>query len=203
MAAHHQLVFPLTSTVISVRQARHRVVAAVRAWDVRLGDEALDGVELVAGELIANAVRHAAPGPITVSVRQDDSAVVVEVQDTTSVLPHTSPVHLEAESGRGLQLVSVLADRHGADLTADGKRCWAAFDLPRSTHGRATSRESDPGPASVPGRAGASTHRTASRTRSSVGGSTSHIRVAGRCPAGVRADGLLPQSCRRATALTE
>lgn len=130
MAAHHQLAFPVARTAAAARQARHRVVAAVRSWDIRLGEEELDGIELVAGELVANAVLHATSGPVTVGVHRKGAALVVEVHDIAEALPEAGPVDVNAESGRGLHLVSALADRHGADLTATGKRCWAEFDLP-------------------------------------------------------------------------
>ncbi|MFD7629330.1 GTP cyclohydrolase II [Streptomyces sp. NPDC059851] len=134
MAAHHQLAFPVTGSPAAARQARHRVVSTVRGWDIQLGEAELDGIELVAGELIANAVQHGAPGPISVDVRQDGRALVVAVHDTSSTLPQPGQAGADAESGRGLHLVSVLADRHGADRTATGKRCWAAFVLPLSSN---------------------------------------------------------------------
>ncbi|MEV0963705.1 ATP-binding protein [Streptomyces sp. NPDC049910] len=130
MAVHHPLVFPVPCTESAVRPARHRVVATVRAWDIRLPEDVLDAIELVTGELIANAVQHAALGPISVGLRQDGDALVVEVEDAAKTMPRTNPLDPDAESGRGLQLVSALADRHGADLTETGKRCWAQFRLP-------------------------------------------------------------------------
>jgi anti-sigma regulatory factor (Ser/Thr protein kinase) len=137
MAAHHQLTFPVARTAAAVQQARHRVVAAVCSWDIRFGEEELDGIELVAGELVANAVLHATSGPVTVGVHRKDAALVVEVHDTAKTLTETDPVDVNAESGRGLHLVSALADRHGVDLTANGKRCWAEFVL-RSEPGNQT-----------------------------------------------------------------
>lgn len=130
MAVHHQLTFPVAQTAAAVQQARHRVVAAVRSWGIGFGEEELAGVELVAGELVANAVLHATSGPVTVGVHRKGAELVVEVHDTADTLPKRRPVDVNAESGRGLHLVSALADRHGTDLTATGKRCWAEFTLP-------------------------------------------------------------------------
>ncbi|MER6498379.1 GTP cyclohydrolase II [Streptomyces sp. NPDC001455] len=134
MAAHHQLSFPVVGTTHAVRETRHRLVAAVSAWDIRLGEERLGGIELVAGELIANAVLHAGAGPITVDVRLDGTELVVAVHDTDPVLPRTTTAGPEAESGRGLLLVAEYADRCGTGPTTSGKRCWAAFDLSPSSN---------------------------------------------------------------------
>ncbi|GHB10041.1 ATP-binding protein [Streptomyces chryseus] len=142
MAAHHQLAFPVAQTAAAAQEARHRVVAAVRAWDIQLGEDELDGIELVAAELVANAVLHATSGPITVGVHRKGAALVVEVHDTAKAQPEAGPVDVNAESGRGLQLVSALADRHGTDLTRTGKRCWAEFDVPSGAVEQRADRDS-------------------------------------------------------------
>jgi anti-sigma regulatory factor (Ser/Thr protein kinase) len=145
MAAHYQLAFPVAHTAAAAQQARHRVVAAVRSWDIRLGEDELDGIELVAGELVANAVLHATSGPVTVEVHRKGAALVVEVHDTAKALPETGPVDVNAESGRGLHLVSALADRHGTDLTPTGKRCWAEFDVSSGAMDQTADRDSGRG----------------------------------------------------------
>ncbi|MEU3073310.1 ATP-binding protein [Streptomyces laurentii] len=132
MPAHHQHSFPVTSTASAVREARHHVVATIGSWNIRRCEEWLDGIELVAGELIANAVLHAGAGPITVDIRQDEVQVFIAVHDPASALPQETDAGPHAESGRGLQLVDAFADRCGAEPTEHGKRCWAAFDLPSS-----------------------------------------------------------------------
>ncbi|MET7712312.1 ATP-binding protein [Streptomyces sp. NPDC005407] len=142
MAAHHQLAFPVAQTAAAAQQARHRVVAAVRAWDIQLGEDELDGIELVAAELVTNAVLHATSGPVTVGVHRNGAALVVEVHDTAKALPETGPADVNAESGRGLHLVSALADRHGTDLTPTGKRCWAEFHVPSGAVDQTADRDS-------------------------------------------------------------
>lgn len=184
MAAHHQLAFPVAHTAAAAQQARHRVVATVRAWDIRLGEEELDGIELVAGELITNAVLHATSGPVRVGVRRKGDALVVEVHDAAEALPETGPGNVNAESGRGLRLVSALADRHGTDLTATGKRCWAEFNLPRRAVDQTAERDSGRRLHLVSGLVGeleSTGPRSARRSRSpSVRQSTSHTRIANK-----------------------
>ncbi|MFB7782205.1 ATP-binding protein [Streptomyces vinaceus] len=185
MAAHHQLAFTVTRTAAAAQQARHRVTAGIRSWDIRLDEEALDGIELAAGELITNAVRHTASGPVTVSVAKEGLALVVEVHDEAKVLPQPKPLSESAESGRGLHLVSVIADRHGVDLTATGKRCWAEFDLPSGAGDRRADQGSsqDPRPA---GHASEMADRAATKVHAPAAGSASHIRTRVRRRAAAR-----------------
>ncbi|WP_051700166.1 ATP-binding protein [Streptomyces sp. NRRL F-4474] len=180
MAAHHQLAFTVAHSAAGAQQARHRVVAGIRCWGIRLDEEALDRIELAAGELIANAVRHTASGPVTVSVCQEGPVLVVEVHDGAKVLPKPEALSWSAESGRGLYLVSVLADRHGADLTATGKRCWAEFDLPSSPSGQRADQGSGRDQRLPAGRAGEVADRAATKVRTSAAGSSSHTRTRAR-----------------------
>ncbi|GAA2484156.1 hypothetical protein GCM10010406_20530 [Streptomyces thermolineatus] len=199
MAAHHQLAFTVASTTAAVRQARHRVVAGIRSWGIRLDAEALDGIELVASELITNAVLHAPAGPITVSARYEGPTLVVEVYDATVVIPLTEPITSDAERGRGLYLVAMLADRHGATLTTTGKRCWAEFDVPGDSGGRQTSRDSGGGQHLLSGLTDHRTRRSRSRAPRSVahadegeasGSRLTAGRAAGRPPVGQRVDSI-------------
>ncbi|MFJ1647533.1 ATP-binding protein [Streptomyces sp. NPDC088258] len=105
---------------MAAQQARHRIVAAVRAWDIRLGEARLGAVELVAGELIANAAQHTGAGPITVDVGRNGPELMVDVHDTGTDLPRATAADPDSERGRGLLLISEFADRHGAELSASG-----------------------------------------------------------------------------------
>lgn len=147
----HQLTLPVAGTTVAAQRARHRVVAAVRAWDIRLGEARLGAVELVVGELIANAVQHAGAGPITVNVRQNGPELMVDIHDADTDLPRATAAHRDCESGRGLLLISEFADRHGVELSASGKRCWAAFDLPLSPNSKESAMTPAPStPAATP-----------------------------------------------------
>ncbi len=180
MAAHHQLAFTVAHSAAGAQQARHRVVASIRSWGIRLDKEALNGIELAAGKLIANAVRHTGLGPVTVSVYREGPVLVVEVHDAAKVLPQPEALSWSAESGRGLYLVSVLADRHGADLTARGKRCWAEFDLPSCTSDQRADQGSGRDQRLPSGRAGEVADRAATKVRASAAGSSSHTRTRAR-----------------------
>ncbi|MFD3718637.1 ATP-binding protein [Streptomyces sp. NPDC058674] len=180
MAAHHQLAFTVAHSAAAAQEARHRVVAGIRSWGIRLDEKALDGIELAAGELITNALRHTGSGPVTVSVYQEGPVLVVEVHDVAKVLPRPEPLSECAESGRGLHLVSVIADRHGADLTATGKRCWAEFNLPRSAGDRRADQGSRRDRRLPSGHAREMADRAATKVRAPVAGSPSHTRTRAR-----------------------
>ena len=110
----------------SVRAARLFACAAV-------GDAPADVLEVVAaivGELAANAVRHAATG-FVVRVESDERRIRVEVADVGAGLPVAKSPGPADPSGRGLQLVSALADDWGVgDATGEpGKAVWATLWL--------------------------------------------------------------------------
>ncbi|WP_445401103.1 ATP-binding protein [Streptomyces sp. LE64] len=126
----HQIRFPVPGTHAAATFARRDLVAAIRAWDTLLSPELLDTAELVASELITNAVRHAGDdGPISASARLGTDGLRIEVVDTNTEIPESGLPGTMAEAGHGLLLVAALADRHGFDPLPSGKRCWAEFEV--------------------------------------------------------------------------
>ncbi|MFJ2019614.1 ATP-binding protein [Streptomyces nodosus] len=127
--AAHQLTLSVPGTPAAANAARHKVMTAIRGWDVAFDAKALDTAELVVSELITNAVQHAANGPATVSVALDGSVLSVEVCDANRALPRPGLPGAGEESGRGLFLVAAMADRYGAEPTPTGKRSWAEITV--------------------------------------------------------------------------
>jgi anti-sigma regulatory factor (Ser/Thr protein kinase) len=88
--------------------------------------------QLLASELVTNAVVHART-PISFTLRQVDGALQVVVRDGDPRLvrqPPAGPYRLPAgEPGRGLLLLSTLADDWGCAPTSDGKVTWANIAL--------------------------------------------------------------------------
>jgi anti-sigma regulatory factor (Ser/Thr protein kinase) len=73
---------------------------------------------LLVGELFANSLRHSrsgAPGEtVTVAVKTGNDVIRVEVTDLSGPgAPEPRPAGVDAEDGRGLQLVARLAARWG------------------------------------------------------------------------------------------
>lgn len=84
-------------------QARSLLVAT-------LGPLAPDDLLLIASELVTNAYRHGL-APLLLCARQQDSHIEVEVEQTTSdARPEVLEVSATSIGGRGLALVSQLAE---------------------------------------------------------------------------------------------
>jgi hypothetical protein len=110
-------------TAASVRGAREfvrDVVAAEPRVDVDLA-------VLLAGELAANAVVHAA-SDYTVSVRRSSETVRVEVQNDEPEV-FAGLVAAGVESGRGLQMLESAASRWGTFSDPEHKVVWFELDV--------------------------------------------------------------------------
>ncbi|MFF3656507.1 SpoIIE family protein phosphatase [Streptomyces olivochromogenes] len=113
----------------ALAEARHMVRAAVRAWG---GGERADEVELVADELITNALIHT-EGAAIVTLRVlsgPDRRLRAEVEDASSALPRRREAGESGVSGRGLLLVDRLADVWGVEARGGGKCVWCEFLVP-------------------------------------------------------------------------
>lgn len=109
--------------------ARHMIGAAVRAWGAR---DRADEIELIADELIVNALMHT-DGPAIVTLRVlsgPERRLRVEVEDRSSALPRRREAGDSGVSGRGLMLVDRLADVWGVESRGSGKCVWCEFTMP-------------------------------------------------------------------------
>ncbi|XCM81225.1 SpoIIE family protein phosphatase [Kitasatospora sp. HUAS MG31] len=112
--------FPSEPT--SVAKARE----AACGWLLARGlDELVDTTELLVSELVTNALRHGR-GEIRLRLLRDRS-MVCEVWDDGYAQPRQRRAQETDEGGRGLQLVSLLAERWGSRRTPNGKIVW--FEL--------------------------------------------------------------------------
>ncbi|ARH94160.1 MULTISPECIES: SpoIIE family protein phosphatase [Streptomyces] len=109
--------------------ARHMIRAAVRAWGAA---ERSEEIELVADELITNALLHT-DGEAVVNIRMPHSVerrLRLEVEDHSSSLPRRREPGEAGVSGRGLLLVDRLADVWGVEPRGGGKCVWCEFNCP-------------------------------------------------------------------------
>ncbi|KPI17528.1 putative PAS/PAC sensor protein [Actinobacteria bacterium OK074] len=118
----------------ALAEARRMIRTAVRSWGAR---ERCDEIELVADELITNALMHT-DGPAIVTVRVlngptgPDRRLRAEVEDPSSALPRRREAGESGVSGRGLLLVDRLADVWGVEARGGGKCVWCEFVVPLS-----------------------------------------------------------------------
>ena len=83
-----------------------------------------DDAALVASELATNAVKHARSHFVVVVAPEGDG-VRISVRDSVPVVPEAREATPLDTTGRGIHLVSRLADLWGADLLSGGKVVWA------------------------------------------------------------------------------
>ncbi|WP_406201212.1 SpoIIE family protein phosphatase [Kitasatospora sp. NBC_01560] len=87
-----------------------------------------DTTELLVSELVTNAVRVARDRVQLQLIRVDK--LLVEVSDDNHNLPSLEPAEQLGETGRGLTLVTKLAERWGTARKAVGKVVWFELPLP-------------------------------------------------------------------------
>jgi anti-sigma regulatory factor (Ser/Thr protein kinase)/ABC-type transporter Mla MlaB component len=117
----------LPATPAAAASARQVVAEACRAWGLaQLAGDA----ELVATELVANAVRHAAGSDLHLLVILRQRFVHVSVRDGSPQPPRrVLPDPETGEGGRGLILVDAVARGWGSTPIPDGKVVWATLSV--------------------------------------------------------------------------
>ncbi|MET0234193.1 MAG: ATP-binding protein [Kibdelosporangium sp.] len=100
--------------------------AASAALAPRLDDEELKDVLLVLTELVTNSYSHT-DAPLRAQVAVTDAGVLVEVSDGNTADLRLQPQSAVRRDGRGLALVSAIAEDWGVESTRDGqgKTVWA------------------------------------------------------------------------------
>ncbi|MEV6649284.1 SpoIIE family protein phosphatase [Streptomyces sp. NPDC051219] len=108
-----------------VASARELVVGQLSSWGL---DELAFTTELVASELVTNAIRYAG-GPVELRLIRAGT-LVCEVSDPSSTQPRMRRARTTEEGGRGLFLIAQLTQRWGSRYTRRGKTIWAEQPLP-------------------------------------------------------------------------
>ncbi|MEU1778515.1 SpoIIE family protein phosphatase [Streptomyces abikoensis] len=122
--AAHVAEWELTPELHEAPRARRLVRAQLAAWGL---DEATATAEILAGEVVGNAVRHARTGRVGLRLVRTD-VLLCEVTDDDHTLPALMGTGEEDEYGRGLRVVSALAREWGASHSGRGKTVW--FEMP-------------------------------------------------------------------------
>jgi len=124
-----------------ISELRGELRDALRRWGVA---DLVDTAELLASELVTNAIRHTdrdamftarlyrEPGESRVA-EAGRARLRVEVEDESDLWPTRRTPGEQASSGRGLMLVEALADGWGVEPRGSGKRMW--FELSAEPQG--------------------------------------------------------------------
>ncbi|MFH9980813.1 ATP-binding protein [Streptomyces sp. NPDC017179] len=149
-ATVHTFVQLLPSTRRGARLARLLAAEQLRAWLVP--PAVTERAEQIVAERAANAYLHGRvqSRDFQLTITLDTMACLLRVAVTDArgkqlpSLPADCPgrrIPLDAESGRGLLLVSTLADRWGVEpYPPGGKTVWAEFGCKESASGMVTER---------------------------------------------------------------
>ncbi|MFJ3820377.1 ATP-binding protein [Streptomyces nodosus] len=121
---------PFLAEPEEVAGLRHVLRMHLGLWGLH---SVVDAAQLCVSELVTNVMRHVGRGtPTTLAVSMNGTYVRIEVHDPEAhALPMLVRAGVEAEDGRGMQLVDALADRWGVELLAGKKVTWCelATDL--------------------------------------------------------------------------
>jgi anti-sigma regulatory factor (Ser/Thr protein kinase) len=125
----------LEARASSAPQARRHVRSTLARWGLsQCGlSQVADDAELIAGELIANAIAASAglpfPAWVGLAISACPARLSVLVWDASGDRPVRRPHDDDAVTGRGLGIVAALSTRWGWTSDVRGKVVWASIDL--------------------------------------------------------------------------
>jgi anti-sigma regulatory factor (Ser/Thr protein kinase) len=102
-------------------EARSQVRAAICAWDVPVEESV---AVLLTSELVTNAITHEPGQNIMIVITCTSGQLRVDVHDTSRSLPEPVDAPADAETGRGLMLVTSLSTEWGFYRTPAGKAVY-------------------------------------------------------------------------------
>ncbi|HEY3877935.1 MAG TPA: ATP-binding protein [Trebonia sp.] len=133
--SQHQCRIPLIADLAAAAAARSVVEDAIRAWRVPVD---ADVAVLLTSELVTNAVTHGAPAAgrfVLLTIVCEAAGLRVDVHDGSGDLPVLGDAagdgdSAEAETGRGLLLVTSLSAEWGFYRTPAGKAVYFTLAYP-------------------------------------------------------------------------
>jgi anti-sigma regulatory factor (Ser/Thr protein kinase) len=124
---HVEFEITVGTEAAALGDARRRAGEALRAAAV--AEETAETAVLILSELLTNALVHGGKAR-SARLMRTGARLVVEVRDPSPAVPRRRHAEADDETGRGLELVSLLATRWGARAAPEGKIVWAEIDLP-------------------------------------------------------------------------
>ncbi|MFC5908495.1 ATP-binding protein [Streptacidiphilus monticola] len=110
----------------NVRHARRITRTALAAWGA---PELIDSAEMVVSELVTNALRYGS-GPVDLTLALTDRTLRIAVADEGTSLPAPRDAASDAQGGRGLQIVELLADSWEVVVRLTGKTVTCLLTAP-------------------------------------------------------------------------
>jgi anti-sigma regulatory factor (Ser/Thr protein kinase) len=112
---------------VSAPLARAFTVDVLEAWGLA---HLRDTAALLVTELITNAVAHTV-GQCELGLSLQPDVLRLQVRDRSPRLPPQQPTEVgpDSEGGRGLQIVTALADGYGVEEEPNGKVVWVTLRL--------------------------------------------------------------------------
>ena len=105
--------------------ARSFVLMQLGSW---LDDlESMGSAQLIVSELVGNAVSHGLGESFDLVLTLTDHLLVLELEELSAELASATPAPDDAESGRGLVIVTALSATWGMRATRRGKTVWATL----------------------------------------------------------------------------
>ena len=117
--AESSSVFPWD--LVSVATSRRFVTDILTSWEL---GHVVEDAALIVSELATNAVMHARSA-FTVLLSYEAGTLCISVRDDCAAVPSIRNPAATVISGRGLRLVSSIAQRWGTDRDGRGKLVWA------------------------------------------------------------------------------
>jgi anti-sigma regulatory factor (Ser/Thr protein kinase) len=114
---------------------RHMIGALLNAWGLVVAD--IDDAVLVIHEILMNALEHAgAEANLELQLIHADDLLRASISDGSAVHPVIQELNQTADRGRGMQIVTAISERWGAEDHHGGKRVWVQIHLGRTASRR-------------------------------------------------------------------
>jgi serine phosphatase RsbU (regulator of sigma subunit)/anti-sigma regulatory factor (Ser/Thr protein kinase) len=123
---HRRVLRRLPAAPSSAPLSRWFVQDVLRHW--RVDEDTMETAALLVTELVSNATRHS-DAAIELRLSLSDGRLRVSVFDDSHRLPQVTEASLDETSGRGLQLVELLAAGWGVETEDRGKAVWFELDV--------------------------------------------------------------------------
>ncbi|WP_414168660.1 ATP-binding protein [Streptoverticillium reticulum] len=114
---------PFLAVPERVARLRRTICAPLKLWGV---PDLVEAVQLCVTELVTNVITHVGAGtPTWVTMTANEACLRIEVSDTDAeAMPSLACTASTQETGRGLGIVAIVADRWGVIPHEHGKVVW-------------------------------------------------------------------------------